>query len=405
MTNFPHFDSDEWCHRALDLLLDRVERQAGVPMAGLPHWTSTATGDVVTTVDGDWTGGSWVGQLWLLAYRRQDRALIERIHRYQDLMKVQLARDSVFRGFGFYLAAGLGDAIFDDRRSFLLALSAASSVAGSYSDVLGLIPIGSSAEEADHTSPSDTSIDSLQAVPLLLWAAAHCPSRSAFLSIARNHARRVLDLHVRADGSVIQSTSLDARTGQVLTQFTHKGMSDTSVWSRAQAWAILYSATLAVQFPTEDYWTRNARLTLQWWLDNVPQDGIAPWDFDADIEAGAPRDTSATVIACAGALRLAYLDLKAGRNADYLPEVIKTLENVVDGYVVGYRDFAPQKTSGLLGGGCFSCRKPIRSIDDVQNADLVFGTYYLIESLMSLTSQAVREKLYSPAGSDIADKG
>jgi len=62
-----------------------------------PHWADPETGDWTTTVDGDWTGGQWVGMHWLAAkhtgkqiYRTQAAALAQG-------MKGRIAVDTVFK--------------------------------------------------------------------------------------------------------------------------------------------------------------------------------------------------------------------------------------------------------------------------------------------------------------------
>ncbi len=109
-----------------------------------------------------------------------------------------------------------------------------------------MIPLGKEAEEAGEVGRAFSSIDSLQATPLLFWAAGQTGD-DRFRDCAVRHTSRVLGIHVRADGSVIQSSELDAETGRVIRQFTHKGYSEASIWGRAQAWAMIYSAMAAAQ--------------------------------------------------------------------------------------------------------------------------------------------------------------
>ncbi|WP_156489795.1 hypothetical protein [Bradyrhizobium sp. DOA1] len=66
---------------------------------------------------------------------------------------------------------------------------------------------------------SFSSIDSLQAVPLLYWAAAKTGD-SSYAGIAAHHTTRVLGIHMRPDGSIVQSSELSLATGKVR-HFTH----------------------------------------------------------------------------------------------------------------------------------------------------------------------------------------
>jgi len=58
--------SEGMWNEAIDRMLTRVRDTAGrVKEEGFPHWAHLETGEWVTTADGDWTGGYWIGMLWL----------------------------------------------------------------------------------------------------------------------------------------------------------------------------------------------------------------------------------------------------------------------------------------------------------------------------------------------------
>src|SRR5262249_47329412 len=148
---------------------------------------------------------------------------------------------TVFKGFGFYYGVALGDVLCGDEAAAVLALDAAQSLKNQFDPKLGVIPLGGDAEESEAIGNSFSSIDSLEAVPLLFWAAAKTGDAS-FDEIAARHTTRVLDIHMRPDGSIIQSSELNPKNGNIVRHFTHKGYSDSSVWGRAQAWGLVYTA-------------------------------------------------------------------------------------------------------------------------------------------------------------------
>jgi len=57
---------------------------------------------------------------------------------------------------------------------------------------------------------------------------------------------------VRNDGSIVQSSELDPKDGNIVRHFTHKGFSDDSVWGRAQAWGLIYTAIALADQPQEN---------------------------------------------------------------------------------------------------------------------------------------------------------
>src|SRR5437870_645429 len=58
--------NDSWS-QAIDRMLARVQDTMVRVKEGFPHWADPETGRWTTTPDGDWTGGYWIGMLWLAA--------------------------------------------------------------------------------------------------------------------------------------------------------------------------------------------------------------------------------------------------------------------------------------------------------------------------------------------------
>ena len=52
---------------AIDRMLARIQDTQARVKDGFPHWADPETGQWTTTPDGDWTGGCWIGMLWLAA--------------------------------------------------------------------------------------------------------------------------------------------------------------------------------------------------------------------------------------------------------------------------------------------------------------------------------------------------
>jgi unsaturated chondroitin disaccharide hydrolase len=50
---------------AIDRMLTRIGDTAGRVREGFPYWADPETGQWTTTRDGHWTGGYWIGMLWL----------------------------------------------------------------------------------------------------------------------------------------------------------------------------------------------------------------------------------------------------------------------------------------------------------------------------------------------------
>lgn len=368
--------------KAQDRMLTRISSTRKSTTGGLPHWANPETGEWVLTPDGDWTGGAYVGELWIAALADPSRFTPEQAYEALSMMLPRLEKRTAFKGFGFYFGAALGAELFNHELARDAALSAAKSLADMFDERLGLIPLGEDAEEASSVGQAESSIDSLQATALLFWAA-NALQDETMEGIASAHLRRVLEIHVRDDDSVIQSSSLDPETGRVLKTHTHKGYNDTSTWGRAQGWAMLYSAHAAAVRPQQPEWRDYAKRTIDWWIEHVPSDLVSYWDFDDPSIPNASRDTAATAMAAAACLRLAHALGKEEGKA-YRDFAERTVRALASGYLTPTTD-QDHRPQGILTGGCFTHRATVRSSDaGADDVELIFGSYFLFESLAIL---------------------
>jgi unsaturated chondroitin disaccharide hydrolase len=364
---------------AIERVRSRIDQTLGTLEDRFPHWANAETGNWTTTADGDWTGGAWPGMLWL-AYRRTGQPkYLQAARLWSSRLKPRAKLQTAFKGFGFYYGAALGDILCQDQDASKLALEAAESLKAQFNDKLGLIPLGGDAEESEGVGNSFSSIDSLQAIPLLFWAGKRTGDPS-FAARATSHTTRVLDIHMRPDGSIVQSSELNPRDGSIVRHFTHKGFSDDSVWGRAQAWGLVYSAMALAHRPQESRWLKQCLAAADWWLGHVPKSMVAYWDFDDPAIPNTETDTAATAIVSSALLKLGELAPSAELRARYRDAAERTIKALVSHYMtpVGKAESRP---AGMLVGACFNKRRDARSQDSATNAETIFGSYYLFEAL------------------------
>jgi unsaturated chondroitin disaccharide hydrolase len=363
---------------AAERMCRRIDHNLNVLKSEFPHWANSQTGVWTTTRDGDWTGGAWPGMLWLAANRAGHTKYLDAARLWSSRLKPRARLQTAFKGFGFYYGTALGDLLCGDKDAAALALEAAQSLKGQFDPRLGLIPLGGDAEESEDVGNSFSSIDSLQATPLLFWAAQKTGD-AAYADVAAKHTSRVLDIHMRKDGSIVQSSELDPKDGSVLRHFTHKGFSDDSVWGRAQAWGLVYAA-IALAHQRENRWMEQLTKGADWWLANIPDGMIAFWDFSDPAIPNTETDTAATSIVCSALLKLGQLAPSADLRAKYRSAGERTAAALVDRFLtpVGENDHRPD---GILVGACFNKRRDARAQDSATNAETIFGSYYLFEAL------------------------
>lgn len=350
-------------------ILQRISSTIDQNLTGFPHIGDPKTGEWVTTPDGFWTGGFWIGELWLAARITEEDRYLEAAKRWLERLEPRVESRTVFRGFLFYYGAIVGVLLHGNQRAAVLAGRAAQSLGRQFDPVVNLIPLGKEAEEAHSVGDGEANIDGLPAAPVMLWAAQRLGD-DELRQRALKHARRSAEFFLRDDGGVIQSASFDTATGKIIRRYTHKGYADDSIWTRAQAWAMLGFVLCARLERSEPSLIQLAEKVCDWWLANIPQDRIAYWDFSAPVTAETMRDTSGTAIAAAALLKLSQIHPDANKAAVYRDAAQTTARALVERHL---------NSRGILADGCFDPKNGTA----VSN-ELIWGDYFLFETVATL---------------------
>ncbi len=362
--------SDKPYAAAIDAMTDRIDHTAEDAATGFPHYADPTTGRWTRSPDGDWTGGFWGGELWLAYHRTGDEAYRRHALRWAERLRPRVASQTVFRGFLFYYGSALGAILSGDGTAGEIAVDGARALATGFLPTVGAIPLGAQAEEASDVGDTEFNIDGVPAVALLAWAAQRTADQS-LRELAVSHARRHIELCVRDDGSVCQSATVELDTGKLLKRYTHKGFSDESTWTRAQAWAMVGYTLAAHWLPEHDELPATAVRVCDWWCDHLPGSGVTYWDFDAPQVPGTRIDTSGAAIGSAALLKAAALVPDENRAKRYRATAEQTVRTLVTDYLT---------PAGILTAGCYNHR-----IGLATDSELIWGSYYLYEALHVLT--------------------
>jgi unsaturated chondroitin disaccharide hydrolase len=366
---------------AIQRMLVRIDDTARRVTEEFPNFADPQTGEWTTSPQGDWTGGHWVGELWLARRVTGEERYGEWARSWCEALRPRASSSTVFRSFLFYYGAALGEILLSDERAREVALEGAQGLMSLYNPEAGVIPLGTEAEEASDVGDQETSIDAVGSISALFGWASENTGEPSFREAAARHALRHIDFCVREDASVSQSASFDPDTGEIVRRYSHKGYSEESTWARAQAWGMLAYTLSARWMPEHEQFLETAIRVADWWLEHVPDDGVAFWDFADPSIPDVERDTSATAIAAASLLKLSELVPDGVLEARYYSAAQGTVRTLLEGYLTptGPGD---ERVPGILTEGCYN-----KHIDLATRNELIWGDYYLFEALQVLAGE------------------
>jgi len=220
-------------------------------------------------------------------------------------------------------------------------------------------------------------IDSLMNLELL-WDAADLSGDTTLSTKAYNHALRAMTNQVRSASSIFQKVVYYLTSGTVYSQGTSAGCSNTSDWSRGQAWGI-YGFTLAYRETAYQPFAATAQRVANYYLTNCPPDFVPYWDFQPyACTPVPPRDSSAAAITLSALIQLSQLTTNLSDSAaDWLGarRIFSSL---------GSTNYLAQGTSssGILLHG--TGEPPQFSSPEV-DVSLIYGDYYFVEALKRYT--------------------
>ncbi|KAF9466278.1 glycoside hydrolase family 88 protein [Collybia nuda] len=194
-------------------------------------------------------------------------------------------------------------------------------------------------------------------------------------NIAIAHADTTIKNHIRADGSTWHVVEYNATSGAVIRKRTAQGFSDSSTWSRGQAWGI-YGFANMYRFTGNMNYLVTARRLAKYFLDNLPSDGIVPWDYNAPlIPAPRPADSSAATIAATGLLMLSKYETTSAASKTYSDAAINLLNSITK------LSWNRPGWQSILSNG--TVNKPANN----QLTGTAYGDYYFIKAGNDLISQ------------------
>jgi unsaturated chondroitin disaccharide hydrolase len=354
----------EW-NNILSYALRKVDKS--IKLMDFPHITEN--GKWITTEDGYWTGGFWIGLLWLVFKIIGDERYKKEVYNWLKRLESRKKDRTFDLGFLFYPSFVLGYEMTKDKNLRKTALEAANTLSTLFHGKVGFVyhEIKLNSKKAGRTI-----IDVMMELPLLWWAYEETDNEK-FYNIAYIHSKRTIDEFIREDYSTIHVIDFDLETGEIIRKITVQGYSDDSCWSRGQAWAI-YGFTLAYKCTKDELFLKTAEGLAEYFIRNLPEDYVPYWDFNDPQQS--VKDSSAAAIACSGLLTLSEF---SGRE-DFRVVAINILNSLCNDYL------SEEGKDGILKHGCF--HKPENmGVDE----SLIWGDYYFMQALLKLKEEKVIE--------------
>jgi unsaturated chondroitin disaccharide hydrolase len=350
--------------QAMRLAEQRMQATAvGLAPTAYPYYTG-ASGAWVPTGPGAWTSGFFPGSLWLIDRATHQPVWASEAETWQAGIEGQDTNTGT-QDLGFMIFDSFGNGYEQTHAPAdkEVVLTAAASLATRYSPVVGAIRSWGSASSKQFT----VIVDNLMDLELLLWASKHGGPK-ADAQIALTDGLTTLRDFVRADGSTIHVVNYDPGTGAI-----ESTSDDGTTWARGQAWAI-HGFTTLYAYTHDPRMLSAAEEVANWWVANVPADGVPYSNFEPADPSTESVDSSAAAVAASGLIALAQLVHDPALRSAYLDSARTSLTTITSpAYLSTGTDNAAVLLHGTdnVGAG-------------IVDTGLSYGDYYLLEGLLRL---------------------
>ncbi|MCI1777271.1 MAG: glycoside hydrolase family 88 protein [Paenibacillus lautus] len=363
-----------WEQAIMDAV-EKTKRNIGLFPMKFPHITAEKRYEWGES--NDWIEGFYTGMIWLCYEYTKDPLFrdtaIAQLEDYKARLEEKRHLDHHDIGF-LYLPSALASWIVDEHKEGKqLALKAADHLMlrwreeGQYIQAWG--------RKGDEKNGGRIIIDCMMNIPLLYWAYDQTGDES-YKRVAVAHAEKSRRYLMRGDDSSYHTFYFQPSDGKPIGGGTHQGYHDGSTWTRGQAWAI-YGFALSYRYTRDPKYLDTAVRAARYFIEHLPEDHVAYWDFDVPIEAGTPRDSSASAIAACGMLEiLEHLEEEDGNKGLLTDAVEKSMISLVN----HYSTIGEAAEEGLIKHGSYYVRGGIGP-DDY----MIWGDYYYLEALLRLT--------------------
>lgn len=357
--------------KALNEALDKIELNID-RFDGLFPLVSNNDDKYELEPNNEWTSGFWVGMLWLASEVSSKEVFLETAKTYTEQLINRLENNKDLEhhdiGFIYTLSTLAGWDVLQKEEYKEKSIQAADRLMKRYREKTGIIqawgPIG------DKDEGGMIIVDCLMNMPLL-FQAAEITGEEKYKEVAISFIEKARKYLIRGDDSSYHTFFFNQETGEPEGGSTAQGYSKGSTWTRGQAWAI-YGFALAYKYTANEKYLTTSLRTGKYFIENLPENFVAHWDFDAPIDEDIKPDSSASAIAACGFHELLnFLDEGSAEYTEINNAFEKTMESLISDYTT------EEKAEGLLDHGSYSVKD-----DNAPDNYVIWGDYFYFEALM-----------------------
>ena len=320
-----------------------------------------------------WTNGFWGGMMWQLYNATQDPIYKEAAEWSEEKLDGALMNAAGMdhdSGFRWLPTAGANYRLTKNPESLNRIRLAADNFAGRFNYAGKFFRAWNNWDETDRTGWAI--IDCMMNLPLLYWMAKELKD-PRYDQIARMHADTAMKHFIRENGSSKHIICFDPATGEYLRSLGGQGYGVGSSWTRGQSWA-LYGFTLSYMHTKDENYLETAKKCAEYFISNIPEDGLIPVDFDQPADC-TWKDCTAAAIASCGLLELEKLvDKEAAKK--YHDAAIRMLKALDE------KDCNWDENADNLLEKCTGAYH-----DQRHEYPIIYGDYYFVEAIWKLTGQ------------------